>query len=340
MPCYAGLDASKSNTHICVMDSNGNTLMAQRVETSSDAIANCLRRGRRRYARVGIEASSVANVLYEGLIKSGLPIICIEARHAHSILKTQPNKTDKEDARGIANLMRTGTYRIVHIKTANSQFISTLLSARKILLEKSKDIQNAIRGFLIGFGIRFDAGRLLTFDSRARAAISNDRLATAVVRPLLSARLSILAEIASIEAELDEIAAADPVCRLLTTAPGVGTLTALTFRSEVDVPTRFPHSRSIGPYLGLVPRTFQSGKTEWRGRISRRPDNQLRAALFCSAMIILRRNTRPSWLKVWGEQVASRRGRKRAVIAVARRLAIALHGMWITNQPFRWEPPL
>lgn len=337
MPCYVGLDVSKNYTHICVVDVKGEILLEARVETSADCIAACLRGQRRRYAKIGIEACGVASFLYEGLISHQLPVVCIESRYAHAVLRAQSNKTDRQDARGIANLMRTGMYRAVHIKTRESRHICSLLTARKLLQAKLLDVQNAIRGLLIGYGIKFEAGKLLTFEARASRAVSENQVAADVIQPLLTVRSCILAEISRLDRVLQKIAATDPVCQLLLTAPGVGALTALTFRCEIDVPHRFVRSRSIGPHLGLVPRTFQSGETERRGHISKRYGDQLRAALYCSALAILRKSTRSSWLKSWGEQVANRRGRKRATIAVARRLAVTLHQMWRAGQPFRWE---
>lgn len=337
MTYYVGLDASKHYTNVCVVDSHGSIVTEQRLETSPSIIARLLKSQRRRYAKVGVEASSISRYLYEGLAREGVPIVCIDARHAHLILKAQANKTDRLDARGIAHLMRTGMYRTAHVKTRESQHIGSMLTARKLLQSKFIDIENAIRGLLLTDGIKIDGGRRVTFEARVRHAISSDPSMQTVIEPLLVVNSHILTGIRCLEQELQTIADADPICRLLATAPGVGWLTALTFRCQVDVARRFPRSRSVGPHLGLVPRTFQSGEIEWRGRIGQRRGDPLRAALFCSALIILRKNTRTSWLKVWGEGVANRRGKKRAAIAVARRLAVTLHHMWITNQSFRWE---
>jgi transposase len=337
MPCYVGLDASKRHTSVCVTDPNGNVLREGRVETTPKAIVGFLRGDGARFARIGIESSSLAPWIYEGLARARLPIICIEARHAHGALGTQPNKTDRSDARGIADLMRTGSYRAVHIKTLESRRIRAMLTARKLLKAKAQDIQNGIRGLLLGLGFKFESGRTATFDRRVRTAVSKHEFASTIVAPLLELRSKILTEVAHFERRLGDIARHDPVCTLLQTAPGVGPLTALIYRTSVDEPGRFASSRAVGPHLGLVPQTHQSGDIEWRGRISKHGDRDARSALFMAAMVLLTHRGATSWLRRWGEAVAARRGRKRAIIAVARRLAVVLHKMWLTESPFRPE---
>ncbi len=337
MSCYVGLDASKRHTSICVVDKTGRMLKEGLVETTPAAIANFLRGDRLRYSRVGLETWTLAPWLYEGLARRGLPVICINATHAHNVLKTQPNKTDKADARGIAELMRIGSYRTVHVKTVESQRIQIVLTARRLLKAKQVAIQNAIGGLLLGLGLKLERGRKTTFEERVRKLARKDATANCVLEPLLEVRALITAKIEEIDVSIRETAESDPVCQVLMTAPGIGALGALAFKSAIDVPSRFPNSRSIGPHLGLVPRTHQSGETERRGRISRRGDSEVRRMLYLAALTVLRRDMKTSWLKRWGEQIVARRGSKQAAVAVARRLSIVLHRMWVTQTPFRWE---
>lgn len=337
MPCYVGLDASAKSTSICVMDKHGAIVREGAVESTPPAIERFLRGERRRYALVGIEAWSLASWLYEGLARAGLPIVCIEATHAHGVLKAQPNKTDRADARGIAELMRIGSYRAVHVKTQESQRITSILAARRVLKCKLFSLQNAIRGFLLIFGGKLGGGRFGTFDSRVREIASRDAFLKELVAPLLEVRSLLLAKIEEFDERIEQMAKADAVCQLLQTAPGVGPISALTFRAAIDVPTRFSRSRDVGPHLGLVPRTYQSGEVERRGRISRRGNADARAALYMCAVGLLRTNVKRSWLKDWAEQIAKRRGGKKAVVALARKLAVVLHKMWVTGTPFRWE---
>jgi transposase len=337
MPCYVGLDASKKSTSVCVLDARGQVLREGAVESTPSAIKGFLRGEGRRYALVGIEAWSLASWLYEGLAHAGLPVVCIEATHAHVVLKAQPNKTDRADARGIAELMRIGSYRAVHVKTQESQRIRSMLTARRFLKSKLVSLQSTIRGFLLGAGGKLDSGRVRTFGGRAQQLARKDPFLRQLIEPLLEVWALLVAKIHEFDDRLAEIAKADAVCQLLQTAPGIGPIAALTYRAAIDVPTRFARSRDVGPHLGLVPRTYQSGDSERRGRISRRGNSEARAALYMSAVAMLRSNVRRSWLKDWAQEIAKRRGGKKAVVALARRLAVVLHKMWITNTPFRWE---
>ena len=338
MPCFVGLDASKTATHICILDETGQTLEEGSTDSDPKAIVAFLRGKHRRYARVGLEAWSLASWLYAGLAKAGLPVIVIEAFHAHGVLTAaRRNKTDRNDARGIAELMRQGIYKAVHVKTPESQNIKALLSARKLLLVKAHDIENGIQGLLLLHGLRLRPGLNATFERHAAAVAKPVPRASELIEPLLAVRRCILAEVAEFDGRLKRLAADDPVCRRLMTAPGVGALTALTFRAAIDEPARFTRSRSVGVHLGLTPRTRQSGDKETRGGISKMGDEAARTALFLAAITQMRRSTRASWLKTWGEQVAARRGRKKAVVAVARKLAVTLHSMWLNETEFRWS---
>ncbi len=337
MPCYVGLDASKKFTSICVMDRSGVVIREGVVPSTPEDIAAFLRGGRLRYARVGLEMWSMAAWLYVGLAKAGLPIICVNGVHAHGVLKARTHKTDRNDARGIADLMRTGTFKPVHIKSGASQEGQALSTARRLLKTKITDLENGIRGLLLSLGLKLDRGRANTFESRARKLSQRHEFATSLTVPLLEVRSSMLTQLGELEKRINALASADPVCRLLMTAPGVGSLTALIFRSCIDEPLRFHSSRSIGPYLGLVPRTYQSGEFERRGRISKAGAQDVRSSLFMAAMTLTQVTRRNCWLKTWGNQIAARRGRKKALVAVARRLAVMLHHMWVTNTPFRWD---
>lgn len=338
MPCYVGLDVSKRYTSVCVLDAAGNLVREGRVETSPEALIGFLRGANTRYARVGLEACGMSSWLASGLARARLPVVCIDARHAHGVLKARANKTDRSDALGIADLMRTSTYKAVHVKSRQSQEILALLTARRALQRKIGDLDNLVRALLLESGHK--APRMTTDSNRSsqvRQLLVRSPFLASVVDPLLDLRAVMLNHLAAYEQRALAAAAADPVCQLLVTAPGIGRLTALTYRAVIDDPHRFVDSRSIGPHLGLVPRTYQSGESERRGRISKHGSRDLRSLLYLAGLGTLRANTRASWLKSWGQAIAQRRGRKRAAIAVARRLAVTLHRMWMSGEPFRWE---
>jgi transposase len=338
MPCFVGLDASKRTTKVCVVDEKGTILDEGSVESDPKAIAGFLRGKRRRYVRVGQEAWSLASWLYAGLARAGLPIVTIEAKHAHGILKEMHfNKTDKNDAHGIANLMRLGLFKAVHMKSIESRRIRALLTARNHLRAKVRDIENAIGAELLVFGQKLETGGRPTFERRVRAHLGKDEFLHSITEPLIRARAAILEEVAAFETRLRQVALDDPVCRRLMTAPYVGPQIALTFRSTIDMPERFTRSRSVGVHLGLTPRTYQSGQKEVRTRISRSGDRAARTALYLAAGNLIRVSSKPSWLKTWGRAIVARRGLSKAIVAVARRLAAVLHQMWTTETDFRWE---
>jgi transposase len=336
-PYFVGLDVSKKTTSVCVTDRDGAIVQEGVVETSPNALVGFLRGDGRRYIRVGMETGTLSAWLYEGLTRNGLPVVCVENRSAHSIMKVQRNKTDRNDARGIAALMRQGSYRAVHIKSAASQQARAMIAARQLLIEKARDVANSIRSLLLGLGLKLDAGRPTTFAWRAKALAAPDDFANRLVEPLLNVLAALQREKAAIEASLLQMANADPVCRRLTTAPGIGPLTALIFRSAVDQPRRFAKSRLIGVHFGLTSRTFQSGGSSVQGRITRWGDGTVRRALVMAAWTLMKKTLRRSWLSDWVAEIAARRGGGRAMVAGARRLAIILHRMWITETDFQWE---
>jgi transposase len=338
MPHFVGLDASKATTSICIVNEEGDRVREGVVETEPRAIIAFLRGARRRYGRVGIEAMSFTPVLYEALAKAGLPVICIENRHAHGVLKASRNKTDRNDARGIAELMRVGIYKPVHIKTRASQEAKLLLTARKFLVNKRKDVDNIIRATLLQIGVKVARGLQTNFLKGVLSLLPRSGIVRDTVETLLEIRATLMAKIEEFETKIDLLAENDPVCRRLMTAPGVGRLTALTYRASIDVAERFSSSRDVGAHLGMTPGTRQSGTAERRGRITRCGDGSVRSALHIAARAIMRSRTRPSALKDWGKEVEAHRGYWKALIAVARKLAVILHHMWKAESDFAAYP--
>jgi len=294
MPHYVGLDAGKNTTSICIVDEDGAVFAEGEVPTEPADIIAFLRGRRLRFRRVGLEAMGLAPWLYEDLAKPGLPIVCIDPRHAHGILKAKLNKTDRNDARGIAEIMRVGVYRAVHVKTSASQEARALLGARKLLINKRKDVDNMIRGLLLQFGLKVPRFRVKTFERTVRGLVGKNKKLLTVVDALLDVRRVIEARARALEQVATATANADPVCCHLMTAPGVGALVALTYRAAVDVPERFTHSRTVGVHFGLTPRTKQSGELLRRGRISKCGDESVRTALFLAARTLLSKVKRHS----------------------------------------------
>ncbi|MBT2324651.1 IS110 family transposase [Variovorax paradoxus] len=268
---------------------------------------------------------------------AGFEVICLEARRVKNTLDAMRNKTDRNDARGIAQILRTGWYSRVHIKSLHSHRVRALLASRKAILAKCVDLENELRGLLRVFGIRL-APRVGhgSFDVQVRSTFADDELLSCALVPLLDARTVLYKTYLKLDNAVKALTRADPLCVRLMSIPGVGPVTALTFKCAVDDPARFKASRTVAAHFGLTPRRYQSGEMDNPGHISRAGDADVRSALYVAAHSLLTRNAQWSSLKAWGMRLAKTRGHRRAVIAVARKLAVILHRMWVDGSEFRW----
>src|ERR1017187_1275735 len=253
-----------------------------------------------------------------------------------AVLKAQINKTDRNDARGMAQMMRAGLYRPVHVKTLRSQKLRMLLTHRKLLLSKAIAIDNDLRGTLRNFGLKVGMVGTAKFEARIKELVENLPDLAVLVEPLLVVRRVLREQIGILHRRLLAIVRDDDVCRRLMTIPGVGPVVALTYRATVDVPARFRKSKAVGAVLGLTPAKYQSGESDWSGRISRCGDEMMRVMLYEAAQVMLTRTNKWSWLKAWAMQIARRRGKKKAIVALARRLAVIMHRIWVDGTEFRW----
>jgi transposase len=337
MKQYAGIDVSLKDSHVCIVDDEGRVVNEAVVASEPAALAGHLARWRARLVHVGLEAGPQSQWLYAGLKKAGLPALCIETRHLKATLSALRVKTDRNDARAIAQVMRVGMYRAVHVKSKAAQEQQALLTARKLLVNKLKDIENGLRGLLRGFGLKLGRVGRAGYEARVRELVAGEALLAAIAGPLLAARVALREQLALLHGQVLQAAKEDDVCRRLMTTPGVGAVVALSFRSAVDDPDRFDHSRAVGAHFGLTPTKYQSGEIDRTGRISKAGDEMVRTALYEAASVLLGRVARPSHLKAWAGRVAQRRGFKRARVALARKLAIVLHRMWQDGTTFNWD---
>jgi transposase len=334
MEHFVGLDVAVRETSICIVDSDGKTLRETRVATEPAAIVAALARFSPR--RVGLEAGPLSQWLHAELAAAGVPVVCVETRHMKAALSAQLNKTDRNDARGIARMMRVGLYKPVHVKTLASQERRLLLTSRKLLQAKLLDLENDVRGTLKNFGLKVGLVGTGRFEARIRELLDGSETLAAIIMPLLMVHAVVHQQLAVLHKLLLDTVRDDPLCRRLMTAPGVGPVVALTFRATVDIPDRFRRSRAVGAHFGLTPRHYASGETDHNGRISKCGDAMMRTALYEGAQAVLCCSKRWSALRAWGMAVARRRGLRRAIVAVARKLAVILHRMWLDGTTFRW----
>jgi transposase len=336
MKHYAGLDVSVKETSVCIVDETGKIVRETKVLSHPEDVVRVLNDPAWRLERVGLEAGPLSQWLFSGLAEAGLPIVCIETRHTKAFLKAQVNKSDRNDARGIAQMMRVNLFRPVHVKTLTSQKRRALLTARKLLQEKAIAIENDIRGLLRNFGLKVGAVGVVPFEHRIHELVEDMPDLAEIAGALLAARRELREQFVKLHRRLLSIVRDDGVCRRLMTIPGVGPVVSLAFRATIDVPARFRNSKAVGPALGLTPVLNQSGESNRVGRISLCGDGMMRTLLYEAAQVMLTRVTKWSWLKAWAVNVARRRGQQKAIVALARRLAVIMHRMWRDDTEFRW----
>lgn len=336
MDHYAGLDVSLEETSICVVDGMGRIVKETRAPSEPEALIAALGGLDLPLERIGLEACSLTAWLHDALRGAGLPAICIETRQANAAMKTMPNKTDRNDARALAQIMRTGWFRQVHVKSRPCRLWRSLLVARRTVLNEMRSIENVVRAVLREDGLKLGTPGRAAFAGRVRELAGDDQAVSAIVEPLLAILATMLDQLSRLTKQVQDIVRGEEVCRRLMSVPGVGPITALAFRATIDRPDRFRRSRDVGPHLGLTPARYQSGETDIQGRISRCGDELARTALYEAAHTLLVRSKKWSALRAWGLKVAKARGMARARVAVARKLAVILHRMWSDAAEFRF----
>lgn len=334
---YAGLDVSDKLTHVCVTDGSGVVLWAGACATDPEVIARTLKCRAPGLVRVVLETGPLSAFLYHGLTERGIAVVCVCARHAKGVLSARVNKSDPHDAEGLSQMARTGWFKAVRIKEEATHMDRARLKIREQLIDARQALAGQLRGLLKLFGLRL--GKVTTPNKRRErleALFAQKPDLEPVLAPLIASLEAIEAQIARSSKWLAARAAADPVAARLMTAPGVGPITALVFKTSIEDPSRFARGEDAGAFAGLAPRRNQSGERDHKGRISKAGDPMLRSALYESANSLLGRLKRPCALKAWGKRLAETKGPKRARVAIARKLAILLHRLWLSETEFRW----
>jgi transposase len=336
---YVGLDISLETTSVCVIDDDGAIIWRGKCATTPEAIAGTVRKQAPAAVRVGLETGQLSNWMTLGLRCRGIPVVCLDARHAKAALSLQINKTDANDAFGLAQVVRTGWYREVAVKSMDAHTLRMLLVARAQLVSQRQAVANSIRGLLKAFGRVIARGSGGLFAPRVREQTAGDAALSAIIEPLLMVWIAIREQVGVLDRQINNRAKFDAVAQRLMTIPGVGVVVALAYIAVIDDPCRFKRNTSVGAYLGLTPRRHQSGEENRTGHISKCGDGLLRSYLFEAATVLLSRHPRASALKDWGLALAKRIGLRRAKVAVARKLAVLMHRIWTSGQAFHWPEP-
>ena len=336
MEHYAGIDVSLELSSVCVVDAQGKIVKEAKVSSEPEALVSFFKGLGFPMKRIGLEAGPLSQWLHAGLAQAGFETVLLETRHVKAALSAMTVKTDRKDARGIAQLLRMGWFRAVHAKSIGSQEVRALLVARKQLLGRLIDVELSIRGILRGFGLKVGPVTRKGFEPRIRELVTGQATLERVAGAMLLARAALKMEYEKLHKAVLAIVRDDAVCRRLMTVPSVGPLVAITYKSAMDDPSRIAKSKAAGALFGLTPKKYQSGEKDVTGGITRTGDEMVRTALYEAANVLLSRIARFSKLKCWGMDVAKRRGSKRAKVALARKLAVILHRMWVDGTTYRW----
>ena len=339
MTHFVGLDVSQRMTAICVVDKDGRRMWRGQCASAPEDICVALRSYASADAKIGIETGAMTPWLVHGLRDLGFDVVCLDARHARAALKMQINKTDQNDAEGLAQIVRMGWYRSVHVKSFDSCRARAILGARTQLVGMTTRLSNHIRGVLKTFGMLPGAMRGLPFDRKVEVLLEGRSDVAPIVRPMLVAWRQLRIQVAAFDKAIRAMVRMNGASRLLMSVPGIGVLSALAYVATIEDPSRFSRSRSVGAHLGLTPRQYQSGEVDRSGRISRCGDILTRTLLYEAAGVILSRVKKASSLRDWAAAIARRSGLGKARVALARKLSVILHSMWRSGEPFRWSKP-
>jgi transposase len=335
MDHYAGIDVSLKQSSVCVVDAGGKIVREDKVATEPEALIGSIRSLGFGLARIGLEAGPLSQWLYAAMREAGLAVELLETRHVRDAFKAMPVKSDRNDARGIAQLMRLGWFRPVHCKSIGAQETRAVLTARKLVQSKLLDVENSLRGILRGFGLKVGQTTARRFAGRIRELVAGHPRLEMIAEALLSIHAVLLREFKAFEKQVRSMARADVKAKLLMSTPAVGPIVALTYASAIDDPGRFKSSKRVGAHFGLTPKKYQSGETDYTGRISKIGDASVRTALYEAAHIMLVKPIKGcSALRSWAMRIARRSGMKKAKVALARKLAVILHRMLANGTPF------
>jgi transposase len=335
MEYYAGIDVSLEQSSVCVVDGSGKIVREGRIASDRAALIGYFGSLGLTLARIGLEAGPLSQWLYAAMREAGLAVELLETRHVRDAFRAMPVKSDRNDARGIAQLMRLGWFRPVHCKSVGAQELRAVLTARKLIQSKLRDVENSLRGILRGFGLKVGKTTARSFAGRIRELVAGQANLETIAQALLSVHAVLLREFNGFERRVRLLARSHAPAKLLMTTPAVGPIVGLTYAAAIDDPARFRSSKQTGAHFGLTPKKYQSGQTDYTGRISKIGDAAVREALYQAAHVMLTKPVKGcSALKSWAMRIARRAGLRKAKVALARKLAVILHRMLADAKPF------
>ena len=335
MEHYAGIDVSLECSSVCVVDGSGKIVREAKVLSEPEALISWFGSLGFALVRTGLEAGPLSQWLYAAMKQAGLAVELLETRHVRDAFKAMPVKSDRNDARGIAQLMRLGWFRPVHCKSIGAQEVRAVLTARKLIQTKLLDVENSLRGILRGFGLKVGKTTARSFAGRIQELVKGHPNLEVISEAMLAVRAVLQREFDAFERRVRAMARSDARTKLLMSTPAVGPIVSLTYAAAVDDPARFKSSKQAGAHYGLTPKKYQSGETDRSGRISKIGDPAVREALYQAAHVMLTKPTRGcSQLKSWAMRIAKRAGMNKAKVALARKLAVILHRMLVNGTPF------
>jgi transposase len=331
MDHYAGIDVSLECSSLCVVDVSGKIVRETKVASEPEALIAWFASLGFGLERIGLEAGPLSQWLFAAMREAGLAVELLETRHVRKAFEAMPVKSDRNDARGIAQLMRLGWFRPVHCKSIGEQETRSLLTARKLVQSKLRDVENSLRGF----GLKVGKTTELGFAGRIEELVAGHPHLEMIANALLSVHAVLRREFKVFEKQVRSMARSDTRTRLLMSIPAVGPIVALTYASAIDDPARFKSSKQVGAHFGLTPKKYQSGEIDYTGRISKIGDGSVRTVLYEAAHIMLTKPVKGcSALKSWAMRIARRAGMSKAKVALARKLAVIMHRMLVDEKPF------
>jgi len=335
MDYCAGIDVSLECSSVCIVDGGGKIIREAKVASEPEALIGWFGSLGLELARIGLEAGPLSQWLYAAMKQQGLAVELLETRHVSEAFKTMPVKSDRNDARNIAQLMRLGWFRPVHCKSMSAQETRAILTARKLVQSKLLDVENSLRGILRGFGLKVGKPTRAGFAGRIAELVKGHPNLEVIGEALLNVRAVLLCEFKAFEKRVRTMSRLDAKARLLMSTPAVGPIVSLTFAAAIDDPSRFTSAKRAGPLFGLTPKKYQSGETDYSGRISKLGDASVREALYEAAHIMLTKPIKGCvQLKSWAMRIARRAGPSKAKVALARKLAVIMLRMLMDNAPF------